>query len=264
MRMNLPQIILRFRGCLPEGMDSHVRPPVPPSSVGGAAPPKTISAVVPVLNEAEALPETLSRLRAIPEVCEIIVVDGGSSDDTKAVSERFHCRVIDSPPGRGGQMRRGAELATGDVVLLTHADTWLPRDAGRAALRALGDPEIVGGGFWKRFRDPTWLMRGSRLRCALLFYLFGRILGDQGLFVRRDVLERIGGVPDMPLMEELELCRRLRRAGRLALAGATVSTSARRFRKLGVARTYWRMGWVMLRYRMGTPPTELRRIYERE
>ena len=84
------------------------------------------------------------------------------------------------------------------------------------------------------------------------------------MFIRREVLERIGGVPDMPLMEEFELCRRLRQAGRLALAEATVSTSARRFRKLGVLRTYFRMGQVLLRYRLGTPADELRRLYEKE
>ena len=91
-----------------------------------------------------------------------------------------------------------------------------------------------------------------------------RIAGDQALFMRRQTLERIGGVPDQPLMEDFELCRRLRKFGRLALAEATLVASARRFEKLGVFRTYLRMGYVTLLYRLGWSPQELRQLYERE
>jgi GT2 family glycosyltransferase len=91
-----------------------------------------------------------------------------------------------------------------------------------------------------------------------------RIVGDQGMFIRSQVLEKVGGVPDLPLMEEFELCRRLRKEGRLALADATVVTSARRFMKLGVIRTYLRMWWVTTLYRLGRPAHELLRIYEKE
>jgi rSAM/selenodomain-associated transferase 2 len=227
-------------------------------------PLQSISVVIPTLNEEPSLPETVRRARANPEVCEILVVDGGSQDRTRTVGEELGCRVLDSPPSRGGQMRRGAAVARGDVVLLLHADTWLPPEAGRAALECLRDPSVAGGGFWKTFRDGTWLMRGSRCRCGLRLWLGGRILGDQGLFVRRDVLERVGGVPDLPLMEELELCRRLRQVGRLALANATVTTSARRFRQRGVLSTYWRMWIVTLRFHCGATPEELCRLYEKE
>ncbi len=228
-----------------------------------ALPLQTISVVIPTLNEAESLPETVRRARANPEVCEIIVVDGGSWDDTKRVAEGLGCHVLQSSPSRGGQMRFGAARARGDVVLLLHADTWLPPEAGRAAMECLRDPSVAGGGYWKTFRHPSWLMLGSRLRCGLRLWFGRRIMGDQAMFVRRDVLERIGGVPDMPLMEELELCRRLRKAGRLVLAHATVTTSARRFEKLGVVRTYLRMWWVMVRYRMGASPEVLSRLYEK-
>jgi cellulose synthase/poly-beta-1,6-N-acetylglucosamine synthase-like glycosyltransferase len=171
--------------------------------------------------------------------------------------------LVHGERGRGRQLRRGAALATGDVVAFVHADTWLPSDAGAAILIALQRPGVVAGAFWKIFRDPHWLMRGSRLKCAIRFYLFQRFMADQAIFVRRHVLEEIGGVPDVPLMEEFELCRLLKRKGRLALADATVETSARRFHERGVLRTYWRMFCVTSRYFMGTPPEELMRIYEK-
>ena len=227
-------------------------------------PARFISVVIPALNEAVALPETVRRARASAEVSEIIVVDGGSTDGTPRLATELGCRVFPSPRGRGAQMRLGAAQATGDVILLLHADTHLPPHAGRAILHALRDPTTVGGGFWKVFDQPRWFMRGSRLRCWLRLVLGGRILGDQGIFLRRDVLEKIGGIPDWPLMEEYELCRRLRSVGRLALADATVVTSARRFRELGGLRTYLRMGWVTLRFWMGATPEKLRRLYERK
>ena len=225
--------------------------------------PKTISVVMPTLNEEADLQETLQRLRALPELHEIIVVDGGSRDGTVELAGRLGCRVLVGGSGRGSQMRLGAAAATGDVVLLLHADTWLPPDAAKALLTCLQDPLVVAGGFWKIFRQRlSPLLLGSRWKCAIRFYLGRRVAGDQGLFVRREVLEQIGGVPAMPLMEEFELCRRLHGVGRLALADATIITSARRFAKFGVVRTYLRMWYVTTRYRLGTSPEKLRRIYE--
>jgi rSAM/selenodomain-associated transferase 2 len=224
--------------------------------------PRSISVVIPVLNEAEALPETLRCAQAVSEASEIIVVDGGSRDGAREVAGQSGAQVLESPPGRGGQMRLGAQHATGDVVLLLHADTWLPAHAGRAALNCLRDPSVAAGGFWKTFRGRRVMLLGSRWRCAVRLFAGRRILGDQAIFIRRAALEQIGGVPDVPLMEEFELCRRLRRVGRLALAGATVVTSARRFQRLGILRTYWRMWRVSALYRLGVPPEKLRRIYE--
>ena len=224
----------------------------------------SISVIIPTLNEAAELPSTLAHLRKIPEVREIIIADGGSTDGTPQIAESLGCRVIVAPRGRGTQMHHGAQLATGEVVLLLHADTWLVPTAGEAIVQALARPGTVAGGCYKVFRDPAWIMRGSRFRCWLRFHLRRRFMGDQAIFVRRDVLERVGGVPEVSLMEEFELCRRLRKEGRMALANTVVTTSARRFRKRGILKTYVRMWRVMLQYRCGTSTEKLREIYEKQ
>lgn len=219
--------------------------------------PRTISVVVPVWNEEGQLGEMLARLKRVPEVIEIIVADGGSTDGTKSVAESAGARVVGSARGRGQQLATGAGMAVGEVVWLVHADTWVEPEAGAALLRCLRDPLVVGGGCWKTFRDGPWVMRGSRMRCWLRLWWNGRVLGDQAMFVRREVLEAVGGVPRQPLLEELELCHRLRRVGRLALAGTSVSTSARRFREHGVWRTWWLMGRIWRDYRRGVSPEAL-------
>ena len=224
---------------------------------------RSLSVVIPALNEAGELAETVKRARAVSQVREVIVVDGGSQDGTIQIAEQIGSRVFCAAAGRGGQFRRGAQEAVGDVVVFLHADTWLPPNAGDAALKCLENQAVVGGGFWKVFRDPTLLMRGSRIKCAIRFYLGRRFMGDQAMFARRTVLESIGGVPDVPLMEEFELCRKLRAVGRLALANTTVITSGRRFAKHGTIRTYALMWRVMISYWLGKSPAELKKMYEK-
>ena len=226
--------------------------------------PKTISVVIPTLNEAQSLAETVRQARQSSCVCEVIVADGGSHDGTAQLAQTLGCRVLVTAPGRGGQLRAGAAEAKGDVILLLHADTWMPAHACEALLNCMRDRALAAGGFWKVFRDPAPLLLGSKIKCGIRLLLGRRILGDQGIFVRREVLEAIGGVPDVPLMEDFELCRRLRKRGRLALADATVITSARRFKKLGIIRTYLRMWRVTWLYRFGVSPRHLKELYERE
>lgn len=223
-----------------------------------------ISVVIPTLNETAELPATLRSIRKVREIGEVIVVDGGSKDVTQSLARQNGCEVLECPPSRGKQLRLGAFMARGDIILLLHADTWLPENAGHAIFKTLENPAVVGGGFYKVFRDGSRLLAGARLKCALRFQLAHRILGDQGIFARRDALEKIGGVPDRVLMEDVELCRLLRTVGLLALAKATVRTSARRFDRLGVLRTYARMGRVFLQYRFGATDERLKEIYERE
>lgn len=229
----------------------------------------TFSVVIPTLNEEQALPGTLSAaLRAhsvgkvVGHAAEIVVSDGGSTDATPAVARAAGVRVLGGPAGRGRQMASGIRATDGEVVVLVHADTWLPEGAFPAMARVLQDPRTVGGGFRKRFRDGPALLRfGAGLRSALFFAASGRLFGDQAVFVRRSALERAGGMPEWPLMEDLELCRRLRTVGRLALVRDEVWTSGRRFSEQGTIRMWWRMATVMWGHARGATPEESLRRY---
>ncbi len=230
----------------------------------GESLPQTISVVIPTWNEANSLAETVRSVKCLPEVTEILLADGGSEDGTQAIAGALGCRVFQTAKGRGTQMREAARHASGDVVLFLHADTVMPKNGGRLLLNVFRDRRVVGGGFWKVFDRPSLWMRGSRLRCLIRLYPGGRVMGDQATFARRTALEAVGGVPDLPLMEEFELCRRLNQIGRLALADGTVVTSARKFHRLGALKTYWMMWQVMARYYLGAPVRELAEMYSKE
>ena len=226
--------------------------------------PRTISVVIPTWNEADSLAATVRSAKCLPEVKEILLADSGSEDRTLEIGRLLGCRVFQTMKGRGIQMREAARRASGDVVLLLHADTVLPKDGGRLLLNVFRDQRVVGGGFWKRFDRPSVWTWGSRFRCLIRLYPGGLVLGDQAMFIRRTVLETLGGVPPLPLMEEFELCRRLNQTGRLALADGTVVTSARKFRQLGAWKTYWLMWRVTFGYYLGTPVHKLAEIYSRK
>ncbi len=223
-----------------------------------------ISIILPTWNEADQIPRLARHLQEHAPDCEWILADGGSHDATCSLAKSFGFRVINSEKGRGLQLDQGLQAANGDQVVFMHVDTRLPDRWEDAMLRCLKDPRVVGGAFFKRFDHPHWLMRGSRIRCLLMMVLMGRAFGDQCLFARRDILMASGGVPRLPLMEDLAMCRQLRRHGDLALADACVMTSARRFRQRGVLRTYGLMGWLWLRYALGTPAEALASRYHPE
>src|SRR5262249_53692031 len=172
-----------------------------------------ISVVIPALDEAGAIAEAVRSAAA--GGAEVLVVDGGSADGTPA-----RAVVLHSAPGRARQLGVGAGEARGEVVVFLHADTVLPRGFELALERALADPRVVGGSFRLRFAERTPGLRfiecGVRLRVAL----FGLPYGDQALFARRAVLERVGGIPQGPIMEDLDLVRRLAGARRAAAPAA--------------------------------------------
>lgn len=220
-----------------------------------------VSIVVPVLDEEATTDATLRRLRSDFAGCELVVVDGGSRDHTAALAAR-HATVVSSPPGRARQMNRGAAETSGDVLWFVHADTVIDRAALPALQAALADPAVVGGGLSLRFdRDGAalgWLARASNARARRLHHIFG----DQAIFVRRDVFERLGGFPPLPLMEDLEFSRRLHRAGRTVLLSATSTASARRFTEHGTLRMIAAMLYLRALYFAGVSPERIRLRYE--
>ncbi len=191
-----------------------------------------------MLNEAEQIGAALASARA--EGVELIAVDGGSSDGTPERAAAAGARVIRSAPPRARQLGAGAGRTGADAIVFLHADTRLPPGFDTAVRAALRDPAVVGGAFRFRFDQPSLSLRvvewGARLRCAL----FDLPYGDQALFVRREVLERIGGVPQAPILEDLDLVKAMRRHGRLTRLRLPATTSARRYRAGGVFRTMFR------------------------
>lgn len=230
-------------------------------SFPSAAP--SVSVIIPARNEEAEIGETIRRIQSSGAVREILVADGQSTDSTAAIARSHGCHVLSCPPSRGAQMRLAATRAEGEILFFCHADTHVEPDFVDAVRRCLRDPEVLWGGLWKRFRDPSPWMAGSRFRCWLQWMLFGRVFGDQCIFIRRDALIAVGGFPEAPLMEEFHLARKLRSRGKMALADSCVRTSTRKFRKLGILRTYWRMTIVTALFYLGVAPEKLEAIYRR-
>lgn len=194
----------------------------------------SVSVVIPALDEAERIAATVAAAKA-PDV-EVLVVDGGSSDDTAAAATRAGARVLAAPRGRGAQLAAGAAAARGDILLFVHADTRLPAGFADAARAALAAPGVAIGAFrlgidapGLRFRCVELLVR---LRCAL----FGLPYGDQALFVRAGLYRELGGFAQLPAMEDFDFVLRARRRGRVAMAPLAVRTSPRAWRRHGVLR----------------------------
>ena len=220
-----------------------------------------LSIVMPVLDEAAEIDAALSALAPLrADGQQLIVVDGGSRDGTLAQCGGRTDEMLQAPRGRASQMNAGAAQAQGDVLLFLHADTRLPSGAGAAIEQAMR-----AGAQWGRF-DVTITGRSLMFPViAVLMNLRSRFssiaTGDQAIFVRRDLFERIGGYAELPLMEDIDLCKRLRACSAPACLRQRVSTSGRRWEERGVWRTVflmWRLRW---RYWRGEPAEALARAY---
>ncbi|MBH0200057.1 MAG: glycosyltransferase family 2 protein [Nitrospira sp.] len=225
----------------------------------------TISVIIPTLNEEAVLAQTLAHTSAL-QVGELIVVDGGSTDSTVPTAQVFcanvlNAHLITAPRGRARQMNEGAKASQGDVLLFLHADTQLPEHTGRIIDSAFADPAVVGGRFDVRFDSASvW----SRIISAFMnrrSRLTGISTGDQALFVRRQVFEQLGGFADIPLMEDIDFSRRLKRAGRIAALRDTVITSFRRWEAQGPLRTILLMWTLRFLYWLGVRPHRLAQAY---
>jgi rSAM/selenodomain-associated transferase 2 len=221
-----------------------------------------VSIVIPTLNEADRIVGCLQSLRAWRQGgAELIVADGGSTDTTAVLARPFADRVLVGPRGRAKQMNLGAAQAQGDVLLFLHADTLLPPDAPAALEAALADAQVSWGRFDVRIDGAAPLLTLVAHAMNLRSRWSGIATGDQAIFVRRDAFRRVGGFPDQPLMEDVELSKRLRKLSRPACLRQRVVTSGRRWEQRGVLRTIALMWVLRALYWIGLPAERLARMY---
>jgi rSAM/selenodomain-associated transferase 2 len=224
---------------------------------------RLVSVIIPALNEAENIERTLAAARRdyAPDAVELIVADGGSTDGTPDLVPP-DVALVRVPRGRAVQMNRGAEAAHGEIFVFCHADSQLPAGWREAVIAALADPEVSGGTFQTRILPANWLLK---LRNRLVLPTTWRgMFGDQVHFMRRATFERVGGYPEIPLMEDVEMMRALHQVGRLTRIdpGLRVTTSSRRFLERGVLRQTLHNGLNMLRYLyLGASPRAIARGY---
>jgi rSAM/selenodomain-associated transferase 2 len=219
-----------------------------------------ISVIIPTLEEQARIQEILDQTRY--ERVERIVVDAGSSDGTAAAAREAGAEAVlsvgsslgsslRSSGGRARQLAAGAAAASHPILLFLHADTRLPQDWPDAVRSALADPQVSGGAFSLRFLEQTpglrWVGCGANLRAKY----FGLAYGDQALFLRREALDAIGGVPDVPLFEDIDLVRALRAQGRFVVLPESVETSGRRYERNGVLRTVLQHQLALAAYFLG-------------
>jgi len=222
-----------------------------------------VSIIVPVLNEADLIEASLRRLRNLDSNLEIIVVDGGSSDGTWSLAKPLADRVISARRGRASQMNAGAEIARGDVLWFLHADLDVPPGSVAEIESALATPQIVGGCFRLRFPRPEWIYRVSDSLGNVGVNLFGFALGDHGIFCRRAAFFRVGGYPEVPILEDAEIYRRLWGEGRMMQLCEEVVSDPRAFEAHGRYRTTAVYFSILALYVLGVPIRVLNRIYRR-
>lgn len=233
--------------------------PVTTDSVSAASGGTEMSIIIPTLNEAEVLGDTLTAVA--DGSAEIIVIDGGSDDDTVKVARQYTPRVFISPKGRGLQQDTGARRSRGRVLLFLHADTHLPRNYLVLVREVMADENIVFGAFRLKIHPPCLALNIIALMANIRSRFFSLPYGDQALFVRRSTYLRIGGFRDWPVMEDVDLVRRLNRQGGFRLARGAAHTSARRWQSEHFARATIRNWSLIIRYASGISPHKLARHY---
>lgn len=217
-----------------------------------------LAIVVPTLNEEDAVRRHLPAALAAAD--EVIVSDGGSADGTVAVARALGARVVEGPPGRGGQLNRGAAAAGADVLLFLHADTTLP-ERGAERVREAAAAGAPAGAFYLRFDVDRPMQRlGARLINRRTRWL--RVpLGDQAQWATRETFDRLGGFPDWPILEDLDFALRLRRLPGFTLIAEPVTTGARRFVEQGAVRTVATNWLIWVLFLCGVSPQRLARLY---
>lgn len=217
-----------------------------------------ISIIIPTRNEAGSIGATIDRAKEGP-VDEIIVVDGASHDDTVAIARQAGAAVLESPPGRGGQLRLGAEAASGDILIFLHADTLLPCGFAEHVRSVVGREDVAAGAFRLRIDSHHRSFRLIERFVSWRSHMLRLPYGDQAMFMRREMYRRAGGFADIPAMEDFNFARRLRRIGRIVIGPPAVETSARGWLERGVWRTTLLNQKCIAGYLLGVSPKRIAR-----
>ncbi len=223
-----------------------------------------ISVIIPTLNEEDNVGGCIESILSEGAAYEIIVSDGGSKDKTVERAERHEgIKTIRTESGRGKQMNKGAASARGDIFLFLHADTYLERGWYGEIISCLCDPSAAGGAFTLRIDSPERYYRiieyWVKFRCGV----FKLPYGDQGIFVRREIFEKMGGYKNIPLMEDVDLVGRMKKAGKIRMLRKKAFTHSRKWEKEGWIRRSFFNQMIMIGYRFGADPERLEKLYYR-
>ncbi|MEP5766640.1 MAG: TIGR04283 family arsenosugar biosynthesis glycosyltransferase [Halieaceae bacterium] len=221
--------------------------------------PPLISLIIPVLNEAARLPVLLASLQSWRELAEIIVVDGGSDDDSLSLAQQSADIVLQAPCGRAQQMNAGAERASGRYLLFLHADSTVQIEA--TSFARLLETAPAWGFFRVRLSGSDWRLRIIERSMNWRSRLSSIATGDQGLWIERAYWQRVGGFKALALMEDVEICTRLRKLAPPLVVAEPLTTSSRRWEARGILRTVVLMWYLRLRYWLGADPEHLARLY---
>lgn len=221
----------------------------------------TISIIIPVLNEAAIIKQTLEKFQDNAAV-EIIVVDGGSQDNTVAIAKAVGVKVITvAKKGRAAQMNIGADIAQGEFLLFLHGDTQLPPDFLNLVTKTLEQPEVIAGAFELAIEGKDRSLRWVEMLVKMRSHLFSLPYGDQGIFITREVFRELDGFSDLPIMEDFEFIGRVKRQGKIVIAPASVTTSGRRWQNLGIWQTTLINQLIIAGYYLGISPNKLKNFY---
>ena len=219
-----------------------------------------ISIIIPTLNEEEHIEALLKFLNQLDPSLEIIVVDGGSSDQTVSLAKPY-AKVVFSESGRGRQMNVGTGKSNGEILWFLHADCLPHRQSILAIKNALNHSEIVGGGFEYNLNAPGWMLRFSEFMSNRKNRLLKLLYGDMGIFVRRETFEQIGGYQEIPLMEDMQFCKDLKKEGKIVILPQRINTSARRWLEEGIYVNMVRNWLLQIAWKWGASPEFLSKFY---
>ena len=221
-----------------------------------------LSIIIPTLNEEDVLGKTLSRL-ADDKSCEVIVVDGGSSDATLLLADKASCTIISGPRGRGRQMNLGAAAATAEVLLFLHADTLLPNNFSELILSTVSQSNAAAGAFSLAIDSPAKILAAIAWLANLRSRLLHLPYGDQALFTTQQVFSAIGGFPEIEIMEDFAFVKKMQKKGAIIILPECATTSARRWQNMGIIRTTFINQLMVCGYGLGVPPVILAKWYRR-